>query len=91
MSVLAVAPDSGASNKVSGRSLVHESAALWGKISVSRFGDFSSGPSALDGLVEDACKYAEGYALEAGFRRCASRMGVPNTRASLCERDAPSS
>ena len=90
MAAPGVAPDGGGSEKANGRSLVEEGAALLGKGLASRFGDCPSGPSAPDELVKNACKFSERYALEAGFRRCSSRVGAPNTLASRFEVVAPS-
>ena len=56
---------------------------------MERLGDCPRSPSDSQGLVANAKGYADMYALEAGFRRCASRVGVPNTRASWFARDVP--
>ena len=40
-------------------------------------------------LVTDAMRYADEYAAEAGFRRRASRLSVPNARVSWFVRDVP--
>ena len=39
-------------------------------------------------MVDNATGYADRCALEAGFLRCASRVGVPSTRAAWLARDA---
>ena len=41
-------------------------------------------------MVDNALGYADRYALDAGFRRCASRFGISNSRASWFTRDVPS-
>ena len=84
-----VVPESGGSEEADGRSLAEENAAMSGKVFAPRLGDWSSDPSASDELGKNARKYAERFALEAGFRRCSPRAGVPNTRASRFELDAP--
>ena len=60
---------------------VSKYADILGKVFAKRFGD----------LVENAKGYADGYALETGFRRCTSRVGVPDSRAAWHVRDAPES
>ena len=42
-------------------------------------------------LVDTALKYADRYALGAGFRRRTPRAGIPNSRAGWFARDAPRS
>ena len=58
-----------------------KNADVLGKVFVKRLGDCAEGPDDTQVCVENAKGYAERFALEAGFRRCASRVGVPNTRA----------
>ena len=84
-----VAPDGDTGKGESIRPLVQEDAALLGNVLVSRYRDCSSDPAATEELVKNARNYAERYELEAGFRRCASCMSVPNARASFFEVDAP--
>ena len=89
VTVPGVVPDSGDREKVRGRSLVKGNAALLAKGSAVRIGDHSSDPSASGELLTNARKYAGRCALEAGFRRCPSRVGVPNARASWFGFDVP--
>ena len=56
-----------------------------------RFGDCTTSPGGTQASVENATGYADRYALEAGFRRCASPAGVPNARAARFARDVPES
>ena len=72
-----------------GASEVSRNADISGKVFAERLGDCSRSPSASQDLVADARGYSGKYASEAGFRRCASRVGVPNTRASWFVRDVP--
>ena len=60
-----------------------------GKVFADRFGECAAGPNDAQALVENAKGCADRCALGAGFRRCASRVSVPNTRASWSLRDAP--
>ena len=50
---------------------------------------FAGAPSDTDDLVKNASRFPESFAPGAGFRRCASRLGVPDVRASWFEFDAP--
>ena len=56
---------------------------------MERLGDCPRSPSDSQDLVANAKGCADKYALEAGFRRCASRAGAPYTRASWFVRDVP--
>ena len=68
---------------------VKENAVLLGQVFVTRFGECALVPSAAGDLVKNARRYSERYALGAGFRRCSSRLGAPNARASRFESDVP--
>ena len=70
---------------------VSKNADILGKVFVTRFGDCTVGPNDTQVLVENAKGYADRYALEAGFRRCASRVAAPSTRQAWCVRDVPES
>ena len=65
--------------------------ALVGKVSATRFGEWTLDPSATEDLVKNARQFSDRYVLEAGFRRRSSRLGVPNPRASWFECDVPQS
>ena len=84
-----VAPCDDAGEGESIRPSAQENAALLGKMFAPRFEDCSSNQSTAEELAENACKYAERYALAAGSRRHASRTGVPNARAGFSEADVP--
>ena len=58
---------------------------------LKRLGDCASSPADTQALVDNATGYADRYASGAGFRRCASRVGVPNARAAWFVRDTPES
>ena len=58
-----------------------------GKVFATRFGQCTLDPSATEDLEKNARQFSERYAVEAGFRRCSSRLGVPNPRASWFECD----
>ena len=68
---------------------VSKNADVLGNVFVKRFGDCAAGPNDTQVLVDNAKGYADRYALEARFRRCASRVGVPNARAAWFVRGAP--
>ena len=75
----------GASSEVS------KHADISGKVFVKRFGFWAAGPNGMQVLVENATGCADMYALGAGFRRGASRVGVPSSRAARFVRDVPES
>ena len=70
---------------------VFTNAQILGKLFVKRSGNCASKGGETKALVGDALKYADRYALEAGFRQRASRLGVPNARAAWFVRDVPQS
>ena len=84
-----VVPDAEVPVEVVGRSQVKANALLLRKAFASRFSDCTKAPSDTDDLVKNASQYSGRYALEAGFRRCASRLGASNMRAPRFEFDAP--
>ena len=71
-------------------STVHTNAVILGKLFVQRFGNCTHSGEETQVLVGNALGYADRYALEAGFRRCTSRLGSPKSRASWFARDVPS-
>ena len=70
-------------------STVRANAVILGKLFAKRFGDCASKSNETQVLADNALGYADRYALEAGFRRCASRIGAPNSRAGCFVRDVP--
>ena len=68
---------------------IMKNAEILGKMFAPRFVVCSLDPSASAQFVDNARKYAGGYALEAGFRRRASRLGVPNARSGFFVPDVP--
>ena len=70
-------------------SAVHEAAVILGKLFAKWFGNCTSSGKETQTLVDNSLGYAERNALEAGFRRCATRVGAPNSRVSWLARDAP--
>ena len=70
---------------------VYTNAEILGRLFAKWFGSCASKGGETKVSVGNASKYADRYALEAGFRRRASRMGVPNARAAWFARDAPQS
>ena len=70
---------------------VKKNAGVSGEVLPKRFGECVSSPTDIQALVNDAAGYADRYALGAGFRRRASRVGVPNGRAAWFARDVPES
>ena len=71
-------------------STAHKNAAISGKLFAKWFGNCTHSGEETQVLVDNALGYANRYALEAGFRRCTSRLGIPNSRASWFARDVPS-
>ena len=70
---------------------VKKNAAILALAFLKLFGDCASSPADTEALVDNATGYADRYGLGAGFRRCASRVGVPNARAAWFARDVPDS
>ena len=70
-------------------STVRANAAIFGKLFAKWFGNCASSDKETQVLVGNALGYADRYALEADFRRCTSRGGIPNSRASWFTRDVP--
>ena len=68
---------------------VRTNAGILGKLFVKRFGNCTSKGDETQVLVDNALSYAEQYALEAGLKRCNSRVGVTATRAGWFVRDVP--
>ena len=64
---------------------------ILGKLFAKWFGDCARKGDDTKVSVGAALKYADRYALEAGFRRRTSRMGVSNSRAAWFARDVPKS
>ena len=71
-------------------STAHSNAVILGKLFAKWVGNCTRAGKETQGLVDNALGYAGRCALEAGFRRCASRMGIPNSRASWFARYVPS-
>ena len=71
-------------------SAAHSNAVILGKLFAKWVGNCTRAGKETQGLVDNALGYAGRCALEAGFRRCASRMGIPNSRASWFARYVPS-
>ena len=70
-------------------STVCANAVISGKLSVKWPGNCANTSKETQVLVENALEYAGRYALEAGFRRRNSRVGIPNSRAGWFVRDVP--
>ena len=70
-------------------SAVRANAVILGKLFAKWFGNCTSSGKEGQTLVGNALRYAGRCALEAGFRRCATRVGAPNSRVSWLARDAP--
>ena len=70
-------------------SAARANAGFLGKLFAKWFGNCASSDKETQVLVGNALGYADRYALEADFRRCTSRGGIPNSRASWFARDAP--
>ena len=68
---------------------VRKDAKLPGKLVVKRFGECAGRPGATESVVEDARVFLEGYHLEPGFKRGASRLSGARSRASLFSRTLP--
>ena len=60
-----------------------------GKLFAKWFGGSAKKGGDSEVLADNALKYADTYALEAGSRRRASRAGGQNARATWFARDAP--
>ena len=71
-------------------STAHSNAVILGNLFAKWFGNCTRSGKETQVLVDNALGRADRYALEAGFLRCASRLGVPNSRASWFARDVPS-
>ena len=70
-------------------SAAHANAVISGKLFAKWFGNRASSGKETQVLVDNALRYADRYALEAGFRRRTSRVGIPNSRASWFVCDVP--
>ena len=62
---------------------------IWGKLFAEWFGYCTTKGDETQVLVDNAMSCAEQYALEAGLKRCNSRVGATATRAGWFVRDVP--
>ena len=68
---------------------VRANAGILGRLFLKWFGNCATKGDETRVLVANAMSYAEQCALEAGLKRCNSRVGVTTTRAGWFVRDAP--